>query len=335
MSPCRLSPSWRAAFTLIELLVVVAIIALLISILLPSLSGAREQAKRAKCGANLSGIGKAVAACFTENRDHGPTWDDGEPGPPSGKQEFMATWVDVLFDTDYLGDNKAGICPNDERPDPVAERRGQQWGFRWVETAGISETPKFGTRTSYGITAPMHFNFKEDRFPGRESHQVYALDSWWTWVSGVNAAWIYNQNYDPFSFPSIWSTMTGWRHTKELQCNILYLDFHVSTLTPYPPLGQADFLTGTVDTNRTFTWLPGELSGRFYQARYGGQIDEWDDRIPKYEQARASQNAQNFANNVWSYDQFHPYSFPPALSAAWRTHNAAWRKIGVNSDARR
>lgn len=52
--------SARLGFTLIELLLVIAIVALLVGILLPGLSGARNEARAIKCSANARGVGQLV-----------------------------------------------------------------------------------------------------------------------------------------------------------------------------------------------------------------------------------------------------------------------------------
>ena len=131
----------RTAFTLIELIVVVAIVALLVAILLPSLSKAREQARMVTCKSNLHQIGTAITTYA--HRDgkipFGPNVDtlsipsmsisipgnDGSTatnqiwtGPQNPVLQFMA--VGLLM-TRALAFPELLYCPSDDSSDPEEE----------------------------------------------------------------------------------------------------------------------------------------------------------------------------------------------------------------------
>ena len=64
-------PSYNG-FTLIELLIVIAIIALLMGILLPSLNRTRRQAKKIACFSNIRQMGVALQAYMIDSENRLP-----------------------------------------------------------------------------------------------------------------------------------------------------------------------------------------------------------------------------------------------------------------------
>jgi len=125
----------RAAFTLIELLTVMAIIGLLIAMLTPPLSRAREMARRNVCLANVRGIGQACITYALGHQMHFPYAGQVDPGfaigdawhwDGSSKNAFDGTDMSSVTtkpksNTRHLwklvsmqmADTKGFICPSD------------------------------------------------------------------------------------------------------------------------------------------------------------------------------------------------------------------------------
>lgn len=126
------------AFTLIELLVVVAIIAVLISILLPSLNRARRQARRVKCGSNIRQL--MVACCMHAEEHHRGIYVATNGTGSDSLAHIYPT---------YLPDPKIALCPATnnrirEYPEEGAILRASETRYRRDVLQDLAEAAEHG-----------------------------------------------------------------------------------------------------------------------------------------------------------------------------------------------
>ena len=228
----------RKAFTLIELLVVIGIIALLIGILLPVLSKARESANTLVCATHLREIGMA---CFTYAADN-----KGKlPIPIGGGAANNLNYSAILFKPDngynglmdfgqgtltpYLHSpalaQKLFLCPSDSEP-----RYAAGPPVTADPLMPLTPAPTVPRNFSYAFTGHMGGGFAGSRYTGvktseirRPSDKLMVLEAFMP--SGANTfVALYNANGVPVVI------LLSLRHGgKSNQC---FADGHVELFDP-------------------------------------------------------------------------------------------------------
>lgn len=130
------SPASARGFSLIDVLVTISVIAVLISIMLPSLAGVRETTRQVICRNNIRQLGIGMFLYADDNRDLLPLsfytpsiqTDDFHMSNVVRRQGNPASWegLGLLFSKDYLPAPGVFYCPSHSGDHPLA-RYERSW----------------------------------------------------------------------------------------------------------------------------------------------------------------------------------------------------------------
>ena len=241
-----------SGFTLIELLVVVAIIALLISILLPSLSQAREQARTVQCMSIERQIGQADAFYKVEYRYHLPySVPFKKPQPnhfrPTNWMHNAAFRSALSMPVNKWKNRPAPrglICPNASWALEHAWHGGVAYGIQHAYSMNVTWGGSNGLGGMDGDTQTNVFNQSGKVVKAWHPSSVASPASKIFFTDGTRPATTAGgvHNYGQYGEdPTIGAKFrTAWRHfynsgggTPTGSANILFFDGHVETRS-YP-----------------------------------------------------------------------------------------------------